>query len=247
MKPYRPQRGLRKPRRAPRPLRRPTTPRRIRRGSHILRRVIVRVRPAAALRHLRAADPTLAKIIDEVGPCRFKPRAEGTHFDAIVRSIVYQQITGKAAATILRRLHEHFGGRPPTAKELAEASEEELRTAGLSRQKQRYMRDLAERTAAGLVEFDHFDELPDEQIVAELTAIKGIGPWTAQIFLMFRLGRADVLPVADLGIQKAIQRGWRMRKLPKPAQVAKLGTRWAPHRTVASWYLWRSLDGEAAI
>ncbi len=209
--------------------------------------MIVRVRPAVALRHLRAADPTLAKIIAAVGPCRFKPRAEGTHFDAIVRSIVYQQITGKAASTILGRLHAHFGGRAPTAKELLETSEEELRGAGLSRQKQRYMRDLAERTAAGLVEFERFDDLPDEQIVAELTAIKGIGPWTAQIFLMFRLGRADVLPVADLGIQKAIQRAWRMRKLPKPAQVAKLGARWAPHRTVASWYLWRSLDGEAAI
>jgi DNA-3-methyladenine glycosylase II len=209
--------------------------------------VIVRVRPAAALRHLRAADPRLAAIIEEVGPCRFKPRAEGTHFDAIVRSIVYQQITGKAAATILGRLHAHFGDRPPTARELLDTSEEELRTAGLSRQKQRYMRDLAERTAAGLVEFERFDELPDEQIVAELTAIKGIGPWTAQIFLMFRLGRADVLPVADLGIQKAIQRAWRMRKLPKPAQVAKIGASWAPHRTVASWYLWRSLDGDAAI
>jgi DNA-3-methyladenine glycosylase II len=209
--------------------------------------VIVRVRPAAALKHLRAADPTLAEVIAAVGPCRFKPRAEGTHFDAIVRSIVYQQITGKAAATILKRLHAHFGGRAPTAQELVDTSEEELRTAGLSRQKQRYMRDLAERTASGQVEFEHFDELPDEEIIKELTAIKGIGPWTAQIFLMFRLGRADVLPVADLGIQKAIQRAWRMRKLPKPAQVAKLGTRWAPHRTVASWYLWRSLDGDAAL
>jgi DNA-3-methyladenine glycosylase II len=238
VKPYLWGRGFCKPR---------GLPRRFPVGSHILRRVIVRVRPTAALRHLRAADPTFAKIIDDVGPCRFKPRAEGSHFDAIVRSIVYQQITGKAAATILGRLHAHFGGRPPTAKELAEASEDELRTAGLSRQKQRYMRDLAERAAAGLVEFERFDELPDEQIVAELTAIKGIGPWTAQIFLMFRLGRADVLPIADLGIQKAVQRGWRMRKLPKPAQVAKLGTRWAPHRTVASWYLWRSLDGDAAL
>jgi DNA-3-methyladenine glycosylase II len=209
--------------------------------------IIARARPAAALRHLRVADPTLAKVIDEVGACKFKPRADGTHFDAIIRSIVYQQISGKAAATILGRLHELYGGRAPSADELLDTSEEDLRAAGLSRQKQGYLRDLAAKAAAHQVEFERFDELPDEEIVSELTSIKGVGPWTAQIFLMFRLGRADVLPVADLGIQKAIQRAWRLRKLPKPAQVAKIGARWAPHRTIASWYLWRSLDGEAAI
>ncbi len=199
------------------------------------------------MRHLRAADPTLAKVIDAVGPCRFRARAEGTHFDAVVRSIVYQQITGKAAATILGRLHDLYGGRPPTPAQLLASSEEQLRAAGLSRQKQGYLRDLAEKAAGGHLPFDSLDALPDGDVIQALTSVKGVGAWTAQIFLMFRLGRADILPVADLGIQKAIQRAYRLRALPKPLRVAAIGARWAPHRTIASWYLWRSLDGAAAI
>jgi DNA-3-methyladenine glycosylase II len=205
------------------------------------------VNARAALRHLRAVDPVMKRVIAAVGPCRYTPRAEGTHFDALVRSVIYQQISGKAAATILGRLHAAFGDRPPTPAELHESSEDRLRAAGLSRQKQRYLRDLAEKAAAGLVPFDTLDGLDDPDIIAALTSIKGIGTWTAQVFLMFRLGRADVLPIADLGIQKAIQRAYRLRSLPRPRKVAQLGEPWAPHRTIASWYLWRSLDGDAAL
>lgn len=205
------------------------------------------VRPRAAVLHLRKSDPTLAQVIDDVGPCRFKARAEGTHFDAVVRSIVYQQITGKAAATILGRLHGLYGGRAPTAVELLDTSEARLREAGLSRQKQGYLRDLAAKAAVGAVPFDALDALDDEEVVRALTSVKGVGRWTAEIFLMFRLGRGDILPTLDLGIQKAIQRAYRLRSHPKPKKVAELGARWRPHRTIACWYLWRSLDGEAAL
>jgi DNA-3-methyladenine glycosylase II len=206
-----------------------------------------RVSPAAAVRHLRAADPVMARVVEAVGPCRFKPRAEGTHFDALVRSIVYQQISGKAAATILGRLHEIYGGRAPAPEELLATDEERLRAAGLSRQKQAYLRDLAEKCAGGGVPLEAIDSLPDDEVVAALVSVKGVGRWTAEVFMMFRLGRADVLPTADLGIQKAIQRAYRLRKLPPPRRVAEIGACWAPHRTIASWYLWRSLDGPAAM
>jgi DNA-3-methyladenine glycosylase II len=207
---------------------------------------IAKVRPAAAIKHLREVDPVFAGIIEQVGPCRFKARADGSHFDSLVRAIVYQQITGKAAETILGRVHAHFGG-PPTPAALAAATEEQLRAAGLSRQKQRYLRDLAGRAHSGEVALDHLHELPDADVVEALTSIMGIGRWTAEIFLLFRLGRADVLPTSDLGIQKAVQKAYRTRGLPPPARVARIGARWAPHRSVASWYLWRYLDGPAAM
>jgi DNA-3-methyladenine glycosylase II len=206
---------------------------------------IARIRKAAAIKHLRT-DPVFARIIDQVGPCKFEARAEGSHFDALVRSIVYQQITGKAAATIIARVHAHFGG-PPTPEALLAAREEQLRAAGLSRQKQRYLRDLADRAHRGEVALESLDSLPDDEIIAALTSVMGIGRWTAEIFLMFRLGRPDVLPGGDLGLQKAIHKAYRTRGLPAPARVARIGAAWAPHRTVASWYLWRYLDGPAAM
>jgi DNA-3-methyladenine glycosylase II len=206
-----------------------------------------RVAKTAAVRHLTTTDPVLAQVIAQVGPCRFKARAEGTHFDALVRSIVYQQISGKAAATILERVRGLFEGGLPEPVALLELPEATLRAAGLSRQKQLYLRDLAEHTASGRLPLDRIDDLPDEDVIKTLTAVKGVGRWTAEVFMMFRLARADVLPAADLGIQKAIQRAYRLRQLPKPAKVSALGAAWAPHRTVAAWYLWRSLDGPAAI
>ena len=196
----------------------------------------------AAVTHLKRADPKLAAVIEAVGPCRFAARAEGTHFEAVARSIVYQQLSGKAAGTIHRRFHALFGDRAPEPRELTATSDEDLRSAGLSRQKIGYLRDLAARVAAGEVPLDVIDTLADEDAIDALTKVKGVGRWTAQMFLMFRLGRPAVLPELDLGVQNAIQRAYHMRKRPLPKDVLRIGAKWAPYRTVASWYLWRSLD-----
>lgn len=192
--------------------------------------------------YLSRADPQLAPVIAAVGACRFSPRAEGTHFEAVARAIVYQQLSGKAAGTIHGRFHGLYGGRAPEPAELLDTTDAALRGAGLSRQKIGYLRDLAVRVAAGDVPLDRIETLDDAAALDALTRVKGVGRWTAQIFLMFRLGRPDVLPELDLGIQKGIQRAYALSALPKPAEVARLGERWAPWRTVAAWYLWRSLD-----
>ena len=200
-----------------------------------------------ALAHLRRIDERIARVIDQVGACRFTPRIEGTHFDALLRAIVYQQLSGKAASTILGRILALYGGRYPTADELIATPEEQLRAAGLSRQKLSYLRDLARHVQDGSLPLDRVHDLDDTQIIEALTAVKGIGRWSAQMFLMFRLGRPDVLPDADLGIRKGIQRAYRMRKLPPPKKVQQLGARWSPYATYACWYLWRSLDGDANL
>lgn len=202
---------------------------------------------ASSIRHLKRADPVLATVIDLVGPCTLAPRREGTHFDALLRAIVYQQLSGKAASTILGRVLALFGGRYPTAAELLATPDEQLRAAGLSRQKLGYVRDLARHVHDGTLPIDRIDELDDDQIIESLTAVKGIGRWSAQMFLMFRLGRPDVLPELDLGIRKGLQRAYRMRKLPTPERVKAIGARWSPYATYACWYLWRSLDGDANL
>jgi DNA-3-methyladenine glycosylase II len=194
------------------------------------------------VRHLKKSDPVLARVIEQVGPCRFKPRSEGSHFDAVLRAIVYQQLSGKAAATIYGRVLDLYGGHAPTPAELRATSEERLRAVGLSRQKLSYAKDLAQRVVDGALPIDSLHKLPDDAIVDALVQVKGIGRWTAQMFLMFRLGRPDVLPVLDLGIQKGVKLAYGLRKHPSPERVAKIGAPWAPHRTVASWYLWRLLD-----
>jgi DNA-3-methyladenine glycosylase II len=195
-----------------------------------------------AVAHLKRADPTLAAVIARVGPCRFEPRAEGTHFEAVARAIVYQQLSGKAAGTIHGRFHALYGGRAPEPDELLATPDDRLRGAGLSRQKVGYLRDLAGRVDAGDVPLGRVELLGDDEVIAALTRVKGVGRWTAQMFLMFRLGRPDVLPDLDLGVQKAIQLAYGRRAMPKPADVLRVGRPWAPYRTVASWYLWRSLD-----
>jgi DNA-3-methyladenine glycosylase II len=204
---------------------------------------------ARAVTHLKRADPTLGRLIRRVGPCTLEPRREGTHFDAVLRAIVYQQLSGKAAGTILRRVHALYGDRSPTPAELLATPEETLRAAGLSRQKQSYARDLAAKVAEGTVPVDALDAMSDDEILAALTSVKGVGRWTAQMFLMFRLGRLDVLPDLDLGVQKGIQLAYGLERLPKPKQVLEIGAPWAPYRSVAAWYFWRSLDngdGQAA-
>lgn len=195
-------------------------------------------------RHLRRADPVLAQVIERVGPYRASPRDRGTHFSALTRAIVYQQLSGKAAATILGRVHALYGGRAPTPKQLLATEETVLRGAGLSNQKLSYLRDLAARVDDGRLPVAKLGRLSDAEAIDVLTGVKGIGRWSAQVYLMFRLERPDVLPDGDLGIQKAIQRAYGLKKLPDPARVQRMGAAWSPYRTLASWYLWRSLDAE---
>ena len=194
-----------------------------------------------AIAHLRK-DPKLAAVIDRVGPYELSPQREGTHFEAVVRSIVYQQLSGKAAGTIHGRFLSLFTNSKPLPDVLLGMTDEVMRGVGLSRQKIGYMRDLATKVVSGSVAIETLDEMPDDAIIDALVQVKGVGRWTAQMFLMFRLGRPDVLPDLDLGIQKGIQKAYRLRSLPKPARVLEIGAKWAPYRTMASWYLWRSLD-----
>jgi DNA-3-methyladenine glycosylase II len=199
-----------------------------------------------AVSHLRRVDPVMAGVIERVGPCRFRVSDGGTHFDAVTRSIVYQQLSGSAAATIHSRLIALYGSATPEPARLLAMPDALLRGAGLSRQKISYLRDLAERVESGDVPLDSIHELDDDAVIEALTRIKGVGRWTAQMFLMFRLGRPDVLPELDLGVRKAIQREYRTRGLPSTERVLKIGKRWAPYRTIASWYLWASVDMKEA-
>lgn len=195
-----------------------------------------------AVRFLKKADPVLASVIDRAGKCTLEPRVEGTHFDYVVRAIVYQQLSGKAASTIHGRFLELLDKKKPAPAQILEIAEPDLRKVGLSGQKAKYIRSVAEQTHSGQLAIEQLHELSDEDIIAALTQIKGVGVWTAQMFLMFRLGRPDVLPIGDLGIQKGVQLAYGLRKLPKPDRVQKIGKKWAPYRTVGSWYMWRLLD-----
>jgi DNA-3-methyladenine glycosylase II len=184
----------------------------------------------------------MAKVIDAVGRCTLAPRTEWTHFDSILRSIVYQQLSGRAAATIHGRVLALIGDGAEAPRRIVATSHEDFRAAGLSNAKARYVRNLAEHVLDGSLPVESLHELSDEEIIAALTQVKGIGKWSARMFLMFRLGRPDVLPELDLGVQKGIQRAYRLRKLPTPAQVLRRGAKWAPYRTVAAWYMWRVLE-----
>jgi 3-methyladenine DNA glycosylase/8-oxoguanine DNA glycosylase len=195
-----------------------------------------------ATRHLGSCDPVLRRVIDKVGAYRPEPPHRGSHFSALTRAIVFQQLSGKAASTILSRVHGLYGGRAPTPRQLLETPDASLRGAGISNQKLGYLRDLAARVDDGRLPVAKLGKLSDEAAIELLTGVKGIGKWSAQVYLMFRLQRPDVLPDGDLGIQKAIQRAYGLRKLPDPARVQRIGAAWAPYRTLASWYLWRSLD-----
>jgi DNA-3-methyladenine glycosylase II len=196
----------------------------------------------SAIVHLRRADPVLATIIDRVGPCRLEARRAGTHYDALVRSIVFQQLSGKAASTIHRRFCEIYPGKRPRAERVLETQDDALRAAGLSRQKIGYLRDLSARVADGSLPLAHLGRLSDDAIIEHLVQVKGIGRWTVQMFLMFRLGRPDVLPELDLGVQTAIQRAYGLKQRPTPKDVVRIGEKWRPYASAASGYLWRSLE-----
>ena len=201
-----------------------------------------------ALGHLKRADPVLADIIARVGACHMEPRRSGTHYDALVRSIIYQQLSGKAAGTIHRRFCALFPSNRPRAELVLSKDDPTLRSVGLSRQKVSYLRDLSARVVDGSLPLAHLGRLSDDAIIEHLVQVKGIGRWTVQMFLMFRLGRPDVLPELDLGVQNAIQRAYGLKTRPSPKEVLSMGEKWRPHASVASWYLWRSLengDGQA--
>ncbi|HEV3323380.1 MAG TPA: DNA-3-methyladenine glycosylase 2 family protein [Solirubrobacteraceae bacterium] len=213
------------------------------------KRSAARRRPSErmALAHLRAADPTMAAIIAAVGPKLNDARTDrpADHYGALVRAIVGQQLSTKAARSIFARLTERFDGRTPTPEQVLADEPEELRAAaGLSRAKVGYLRSLAEHVLRGELELERLDELDDDTAIAELVAVKGLGMWTAHMFLMFHLQRPDVLPVGDLGIRRAIERAYDLDDLPDAATIERIAEPWRPHRTLACRYLWRSLDNE---
>lgn len=200
--------------------------------------------PAEAVSALTSADPVLGDLIDRVGPFTLAPRELVDPFGALFRSIVYQQLSGKAAATIFGRVCALFGSpEPPTPRQLLEAPEEALRAAGLSRAKTAAARDLALKTLEGVVPpLDVLERLPDEEVIRTLTRVRGIGPWTVEMLLIFWMGRPDVLPVSDLGVRRGFQRTFGLEALPDAVTLLDRGERWRPFRSVASWYLWRAAD-----
>jgi DNA-3-methyladenine glycosylase II len=199
---------------------------------------------AAGVAHLRAADPVLARLVDTYGPLDLIPphRLGRSNYGALVRSIVGQQLSVKAAASIYGRVEELFGGHAPTPEQLLAADTDALRGAGLSRAKVVYLRSLAEHVLDGSLELDRLEELADDDVLAALVAVKGLGTWTSQMFLMFQLGRPDVLAVGDLGIRRAAERLYGLDDLPAPAELERIAEPWRPWRTLACRYLWASLE-----
>jgi len=192
-----------------------------------------------AVNHLKNSDPILRSIIERVGPCRMEFGVP--EFASVAESIVYQQLNGKAAATIFERFAA-LAGKPLTPQGILKLSDAQLRSVGLSKQKSSYLKDLSTKTAEGLLNFARLGEMPDEEVIKHLTQVKGIGVWTAHMFLMFSLRRPNVLPTGDYGIQMAMKKHYKKRKLPKPKDMEKIAHAWDPYRSVACWYMWRSLD-----
>ena len=196
------------------------------------------------LAHLSRADAVLGGLIRAVGPCRLSAQADGHPFQILARAIAHQQLNGTAANTILKRLVDSVGaGGFPTPEQVTAASPESLRAAGFSFAKVAALRDLAEKTIAGLVpDAATLRELSDEEIIARLTQVRGIGRWTVEMLLVFHLGRPDVLPVDDFGVRSGFQAAYGLSRLPRPRALAAWGERWKPYRTTAAWYLWRALE-----
>ncbi len=197
----------------------------------------------AAVRHLRRSDEKMAALIARVGRFRLPLERQRHPFHSLLSAIVYQQLHATAAAAILARIHTQIGGGDaPSPAQVLAADEATLRATGLSRQKIAAVRDLAEKTAAGVVpDWPQMETLDDEAVIARLISVRGVGVWTVQMLLMFRLGRPDVLPALDYGVQQGYQLAYRKRRLPTPRELAAAGERWRPYRTVASWYLWQAV------
>ena len=203
---------------------------------------------AKARRALAAADPTMAALIERLGKLdiatrlrRRKEERPADAYGALLRAIVGQQLSTKAARTIYLRVLDLFGGTTPTPEQLLEASEEDLRGCGLSGRKTEYVRDLARHVLSGELELDRLEELEDEQVIEEIVAVRGLGRWTAEMFLLFHLQRPDILSGGDLGIRKAVQVEYGLAEMPTPTRVLEIGEPWRPHRSLASLYLWESL------
>ncbi|MCY3783339.1 MAG: DNA-3-methyladenine glycosylase 2 family protein [Chloroflexi bacterium] len=194
------------------------------------------------MRHLRRVDAVIGRLIDECGP--FPPRAPGDPYEALIRSIMFQQLAGAAASAILGRLLAHFGsdGRYPTPEELLGTTDEQFRAAGVSRQKAGYLRDLAQHLQDGSLNLGALPASDDAEVIERLTVVHGVGVWTAQMFLMFQLGRLDVLPVGDLGVRRGMQVAYALAETPSPAEATVIGARWTPFRSVGAWYMWRAAD-----
>ena len=208
------------------------------------------VQDSQAVEHLRAGDPVIAGLLDSYeapdGVLSRRGRRPTDAYGALLRAIVGQQLSTKAARTIYERLTGLFEGRTPAPAEIVAADPDHLRSAGLSRAKVAYLRDLAERIEDGELDLDHISELPDEEVIEELTAVKGLGDWTVHMFLIFHLGRPAVLPVGDLGIRRGAQLAYGLEELPDAAELTRIAEPWRPHRSLACLYLWRSLDNEPA-
>jgi DNA-3-methyladenine glycosylase II len=198
----------------------------------------------AAIRHLKKEDKRLKKIIERVGRMTLKPNHRATPFEALVEAIVYQQLHGKAAATIFKRMRALFSTRAfPKPEDFLKVPLERLRSAGLSEAKARAILDLAQKTKDGTVPTKRaISKLSDEEIVERLCQVRGVGRWTVEMLLIFKLGRPDILPATDFAIRKAFSLMHKRKELPKPQEILNYGKIWQPHRTTAAWYLWRSLD-----
>ncbi len=195
-----------------------------------------------AKKHLSKADPKLSLVIKRVGPCRLHAVAPRDPFEALCMSIASQQLSTKAAATIFGRFCDLFPDRKPTPERVMTLTDEEIRAAGFSRPKISFIRDLALHVLDGRLDLTGLKKHPDEEVMRQLVAVKGIGRWTAEIYLMFRLGRPDILPADDLGLMNAVQRAYGLRKRPDAKRLRKIGEAWKPYRSIASWYLWASLE-----
>jgi 3-methyladenine DNA glycosylase/8-oxoguanine DNA glycosylase len=197
-----------------------------------------------ALQHLTKTDKVLGRLIRRVGPCRLKPKRRRSPFEALVQSVAYQQLNGTAAATILGRVKALYPQRRfPTPQDLLNTPDEQLRAAGLSRAKIMAVKDIAAKTLNGVVpSLSAIAQMSEEEIVAQLLTIRGVGPWTVEMLLIFTLGRPDVLPTTDYGVRKgfALTYGWK--ELPRPKELLEFGEKWRPHRTTAAWYFWRALE-----
>jgi DNA-3-methyladenine glycosylase II len=198
-----------------------------------------------ATNHLKKADPVLAAIIERVGPYRIEYREP--IFQTLVRSIVYQQLNGKAALTIFNRLAAAAKADPLTPESILRLRPARMRALGLSKQKLTYIRELARFTKSGEINFDLYPALKDEHVIEQLTRVKGIGVWTAHMFLIFALRRHDVLPTGDFGVRAAMKKAYNLPAMPTPAEMERIAAAWRPYCSVASWYLWRSLENQGAM
>jgi DNA-3-methyladenine glycosylase II len=200
-----------------------------------------------ATTHLSRHDPVLAKVIARYPICTIRPHKN--YYQELVDSIISQQLSVKAAASIENRFRDMFGGQFPTPEQILTKNPDELRAIGFSYAKGNYVRDLAQHIIDGKVRFDHLDNLSNEEVITELTAVKGIGEWTAHMFLMFCMGRSDVLPVGDLGIRNGIRQLYGLDHAPSPDEIKTIAdnNKWHPYESIASWYVWQSLNNKPAL